>query len=119
MGLILATIGLYGLITYSVSRRTREIGIRMAIGADRPNVVRMILKQGLMLSAIGVGVGLVVSFFVCRLITTAIWVANFKATSFAVFAAIALPLFVITLAATYAPARRASMIDPMQALREE
>lgn len=119
MGLILATIGLYGLIAYSVSRRTREIGIRMAIGADRPRVIRMILKQGFLLSAIGIGVGLVASFFVCQLITTALWVANFKTTNFAVFAAIALPLFVITLAATYAPARRASLIDPMRALREE
>jgi macrolide transport system ATP-binding/permease protein len=119
MGLILATIGLYGLITYSVSRRTREIGIRMAIGADRPNVVRMILKQGFTLSAIGIGVGLVVSFFVCRLITTAIWVANFQQTNFLLFVGIALPLFIITLAATYAPARRASLIDPMRALREE
>jgi macrolide transport system ATP-binding/permease protein len=119
MGLILATIGLYGLIAYSVSRRTREIGIRMAIGADRPKVVRMILKQGFTLSAIGIGVGLVVSFFVCRLITTAIWIANFNTTNFGLFAAIALPLFAVTLAATYAPARRASLIDPMRALREE
>jgi predicted permease len=119
MGLFMAVIGLYGVVAYAVSRRTREIGIRMAIGADRPNVIRMILKQGLTLSAIGIGVGLVVSFFVCRLITTAIWVANFKETNVLVFAGIALPLFVITLAATYAPARRASLIDPMRALREE
>lgn len=119
MGLILATIGLYGLIAYSVSRRTREIGIRMAIGADRQSVVGMILRQGFVLSAAGIGVGLVVSFFVCRLITTAIWIATFESTNLLVYAAIALPLLAITILATYAPARRASLIDPMRALREE
>jgi predicted permease len=119
MGLILATVGLYGLIAYSVSRRTREIGIRMAIGADRQKVVRMILKQGLTLSSIGVGVGLVISFFACRVITSAIWIANFDRTNPLLFAAIAAPLLFITLLATYAPARHASLIDPMRALREE
>src|SRR5205823_6189054 len=77
MGLILAMVGLYGLITYSVSRRTREIGIRMAIGADRMGVVRMVLRQGLALSLIGVVVGLVVSFFVCRVLTSSLWIATF------------------------------------------
>jgi macrolide transport system ATP-binding/permease protein len=119
MGLILATIGLYGLIAYSVSRRTREIGIRMAIGADRPKVIRMILQQGLGLSATGIAVGLVISSFVCRLITTAVWIATFDATNPLLFLAIALPLLLVTLLATYAPARRASLVDPTRALREE
>ena len=71
MGLILAVVGLYGLVAYSVSRRTREIGIRMAIGADRQAVVWMVLRQGLELGVAGVAVGLLVSFFACRLVPTA------------------------------------------------
>jgi ABC-type antimicrobial peptide transport system permease subunit len=119
MGLILAMVGLYGLIAYSVSRRTREIGIRMAIGADRKKVLRMVLKQGLVLSLAGVGAGLVLSLFACRALTSAIWIASFDATNPLLFAAISLPLLLITLLATYAPARRASLVDPMRALRDE
>ena len=119
MGLILAMIGLYGLVAYSVSRRTREIGIRMAIGADRQKVIRMILKQGLILGSFGVAAGLVISVFACRAITSAVWIASFGSTSPLLFAMIAVPLLLITVLATYAPARRASLIDPMRALREE
>jgi predicted permease len=119
MGLILAMVGLYGLISYSVSRRRREIGIRMAIGADRQKVIRMILQQGFVLGSIGVVVGLVVSFFVCRAVMTVAWVASFDHLNYVLFPAIAIPLLLITLAATYAPARRASLVDPMRALRDE
>lgn len=119
MGLILAMVGLYGLISYSVSRRRREIGIRMAIGADRQKVIRMILRQGLMLGSIGIAVGLIVSFFVCRAVMTVAWVASFDHLNYALFPAIAIPLLLITLLATYAPARRASLVDPMRALRDE
>jgi predicted permease len=119
MGLILAMVGLYGLISYSVSRRRREIGIRMAIGADRQKVIRMVLRQGLVLGSIGVAVGLIVSFFACRTVMTVAWVATFDHLNYALFPAIAIPLLLITLAATYAPARRASLVDPMRALRDE
>ncbi len=120
MGLILAMVGLYGLIAYSVSRRTREFGIRMAIGADRFMVIRMVLKQGFVLGAIGVGVGLAIGIAACRLVTSGmVWMASFNATNPLLFAAIALPLLGITVLATYAPARRASRIDPMRALRDE
>jgi predicted permease len=119
MGLILAMVGLYGLIAYSVSQRRREIGIRMAIGADRQKVIRMILRQGLVLGSIGVAVGLVASFFVCRLVMTAAWVASFDHLNYSLFPAIAIPLLLITLAATFVPARRASLVDPMRALRDE
>jgi predicted permease len=119
MGLILAMVGLYGLISYSVSRRGREIGIRMAIGADRQQVIRMVLRQGLVLGLTGVAVGLVVSFFVCRVMMTAAWVATFDHLNYALFPAIAVPLLLIALAATYGPARRASLVDPMRALRDE
>jgi predicted permease len=119
MGLILAMVGLYGLIAYSVSRRRREIGIRMAIGADRQKVIRMILGQGLVLGSIGVAVGLIVSFFACRAVISVAWVASFDHLNYALFPAIAIPLLLITLAATYGPARRASLVDPMRALRDE
>ncbi|MFZ0594593.1 MAG: ABC transporter permease [Bryobacteraceae bacterium] len=119
MGLVLSMVGLYGLIAYSISRRTREIGIRMAIGADRQRVLGMVLKQGLTLGAIGVAIGLVFSFFVCRLITSAMFIASFSHTDWSMFPVISLPLLLIVVLATYAPARRASLIDPMKALREE
>ena len=119
MGLILAMVGLYGLISYSVSRRRREIGIRMAIGADRQKVIRMILRQGLALGSIGVVVGLIASFFACRAVISMSFVASFDHLNYGLFPAIAIPLLVITLLATFAPARRASLVDPMRALRDE
>ena len=119
MGLILAMVGLYGLISYSVSRRRREIGIRMAIGADRQKVIRMILRQGLVLGSIGVVVGLIISYFACRAVISMAWVASFDHLNYGLFPVIAIPLLLITLAATYVPARRASLVDPMRALRDE
>jgi predicted lysophospholipase L1 biosynthesis ABC-type transport system permease subunit len=119
MGLILAIVGLYGLVAYSVSRRTREIGIRMAIGADRAKVIWMVLRQGLELGVAGVAAGLVVSFFACGILTSRLWVATFDHVNPLLYALIALPLLAITGLATWAPARRASRVDPMCALREE
>jgi len=120
MGLILAMVGLYGLIAYSVSRRSREIGIRMAIGADRAKVIWMILRQGLVLGLIGVAVGLILGFFACRAVTgTSLLIASFGHLNYGLFPAVAVPLLLITLLATYVPARRASLIDPMRALRDE
>jgi predicted permease len=119
MGLVLSVVGLYGLVSYSVSRRTREIGIRMAIGSDRQGVVRMILSQGLKLGVIGVSTGLFISFFACRLLTSKLWIATFSHQNYWMFAVVAIPLLLVTILATYGPARRASLIDPMRALREE
>jgi len=119
MGLILAIVGLYGLVAYSVSRRTREIGIRMAIGADRTKVVRMVLKQGLQLGAAGVAAGLVLSVFACNVLTSKLWFATFDHVNQLLYALIALPLLTITALAAWAPARRASRIDPLRALRDE
>ena len=119
IGLLLAVTGLYGLIAYSVSRRTREIGIRMAIGADRSKVVRMVLGQGLKLGAIGVAAGLVVSVAACRAMTSATWFLTFDRVNPLIFAVIALLLLAITTLAAWAPARHASRIDPMRALRDE
>ncbi len=119
MGLVLSMIGLYGLISYSVSRRSREIGIRMAIGADRQKVIRMILRQGLVLGSIGCAIGLIISYFACRAVITLAWVATFDHLNYTLFPAIAIPLLVITVLACYEPARRASLVDPMKALRDE
>jgi macrolide transport system ATP-binding/permease protein len=118
MGLLLAMVGLYALVAYSVSRRSREIGIRMAIGADRRSVLSMVLRQGLVLGSIGVGVGLVVSFFACRAMTSKLWLlaGHFN---YAVLPAVGMPLLLVTVLAAYVPARRASLIDPMRALRDE
>ena len=118
MGLILAVVGLYGLVAYSVSRRTREIGIRMAIGADRPKVTWMVLQQGLQLGGAGVAAGLALSVFACNILTSRMWVATFDVNPL-LYAVIALPLLGVTLLATWAPARRASRVDPMRALRDE
>jgi ABC-type lipoprotein release transport system permease subunit len=73
----------------------------------------------LVLGSIGVSVGLIVSYFACRAVTTVAWIATFDHLNYALFPAIALPLLLITLAATYGPARRASLVDPMRALRDE
>ena len=120
MGLILAVVGLYGLISYSVSRRTREIGIRMAIGADRPMVVRMVMTQGLQLSVIGIAAGLLASYFACRALTSAnMFIASFSQVNPLAYVAIALPLLMIAALATFLPAHRASLVDPVRTLRDE
>jgi predicted permease len=119
MGLILAVVGLYGLVAYSVSRRTREIGIRMALGADRSKVIWMVLKQGMQLGVAGVAVGLVASFLACNVLTSRLWVATFDHVNPLLYALIALPLLAITVLAAWAPARRASRVDPMRVLRDE
>jgi len=120
LGLILAVVGLYGLISYSVSRRRREIGIRMAIGADRPAVMRMIMKQGLQLGAAGTAAGLIASYFASRALTsTTAFVASFDRVNPSVYFLIGLPLLFIAALATFAPARRASLVDPVRTLRDE
>ena len=118
MGLILTVIGLYGLVAYSVSRRTREIGIRMAIGADRQSVSRMVLKQGLLLGITGVTAGLVIGILACRAIASSAFM-DLGDPGVRPFAAVSLLLILTTMGATYLPARRPSRIDPMRALRDE
>jgi len=114
-----AVLGLYGLVAYSVSRRTREIGIRMAIGADRRKVVWMVLRQGLELGVAGVAVGLVLSFFACRMATSVFSLVALNGVDPLIFVVLPLLLLLVTVLATWAPARRASLIDPMRALRDE
>jgi putative ABC transport system permease protein len=117
MGLILAMGGLYGLGTYAVNRRTREIGIRMAIGASRPAVLRMALRQGLTPALYGLAAGLVASVFADRLLKS-VFPALTKMDIAAYFLVVP-ALLVITMMAAYIPAHHASRIDPMKALRYE
>ncbi len=117
IGLTLALIGLYGLVAYSVSRRTQEIGIRMALGARRMDVLRMVLRQGLLLSGIGIAIGLAGSVGVRSLLS--IGLVGLGVTSPIVLVIVPLVLVVVTMAACYLPARRASLIDPLRALRYE
>ncbi len=117
IGLTLALIGLYGLIAYSVSRRTQEIGIRMALGARRMDVLRMVLRQGLLLSGIGIAIGLVAAAGLRNLM--ALGLVGLGVTSPAVLVIVPLALVVVTMLACYFPARRASRVDPLLALRYE
>ena len=104
LGLLLAMIGLYALVAYSVSRRSREIGIRMAIGADRRGVLRKVLREGLALGSIGSRGGLILSFFACRALSAGLWILGGR-LNYAMVPAIAIPLLLVTLLAAYVPAR--------------
>jgi putative ABC transport system permease protein len=117
LALVLAAIGIYGVISYSVAQRTHEIGIRMALGADRAGVLRMILAQGMKIAGAGVVIGLAASFGLTR------WMAKLlfsvSAADPLTFTAVALVLVLIALLACYIPARRALRVDPIIALRYE
>jgi ABC-type antimicrobial peptide transport system permease subunit len=117
LGLALALIGLYALVAYSVARRTREIGIRMAIGAGKGDVLRMVLRQGLMLSIAGIAAGGVAGIVVVRLLTAAL--AGVGSPSPATYIIVPVALMCLTMAASYVPARRASLVDPLEAVRYE
>jgi len=120
LGLAMALVGLYGLVAYSVSRRTREIGIRMAIGAARVDILNIVLRQGVTLAIIGVAVGLVGSFGVVQVIR-ALFARLQQGGMFDPWTFLVLPvaLLAVTILASYIPARRAAAIDPNQALRDE
>ena len=115
LGLALAAVGVYGVVAYSVSQRTVEIGIRMALGATRADVMAMVLMQGLQLAAAGVALGLAVSAALVRTLSALLYgVAPTDAWSFGGAAGV---LVAVTLVASYLPARRAMRVDPMIALR--
>ncbi|MGH9934864.1 MAG: ABC transporter permease [Blastocatellia bacterium] len=117
IGLALACVGIYGVMSYSVARRTREIGLRMALGAEARDVVKLIVKQGMGLALIGVVVGMALAVTMTRLIASLLY--GVTATDPATFAGVAIFLTVVALLACYLPARRATKIDPMTALHHE
>ena len=117
LALVLASVGIYSVLSYAVRRRLREIGIRMALGAQARDVLRMILGYGAKLAAIGVGIGALSAFGLTRLMTSQLF--GITATDPVTFATVALLLVLIALAACYLPARRATKVDPMVALRYE
>jgi ABC-type antimicrobial peptide transport system permease subunit len=118
MGLGLSIVGLYGLVAYAATRRTREIGIRMAIGATAPTVLRMMLRQGLALALTGLLVGLAGSVGAGALLAAA-FPSGDDRQDFVSLAIVAPVVLLVTLLATYIPARRASRVNPMVALRYE
>jgi predicted permease len=117
LGIFLGAIGLYGVVAFTVNRRSREIGIRMALGAERRDVLRLVLGQGLALAAIGAGIGLVASLAAMRLLSTMLY--GVRPTDPLTFAGSSVLVILMALAASWIPARRAASIDPMQALRTE
>jgi len=117
IGLTLASIGLYGVMSYSVRRRTREIGIRMALGAKRPTVLRMILRQGLILTAIGLAIGLAIALALGRFTASVLY--GTSGTDLLTFVTVSLVLLVTAAAAVLVPALRAAHVEPTTALRCE
>jgi ABC-type antimicrobial peptide transport system permease subunit len=117
MGLVLAMVGLYALMSYSVSRRTREIGIRMAVGASQVSVLKIVLRQGMLPALCGVPIGLALSAAAGRLLTSSFPLSEHIGP--AIYGLVAPLMLMVAILAAYVPARRASLVDPMTALREE
>ena len=115
--LLLTVVGLYGVVAYGVNQRTREIGIRMALGAHQQNVLLLVIRQGMQPAVIGLGIGLLGAFALMRLLASQLY--EVKATDPLTFAMVAFCLLLIAFAACYVPARRATKIDPMNSLRCE
>jgi putative ABC transport system permease protein len=116
LALALAAIGTYGILSYSVTERTKEIGIHMALGATRGSVLGMILGQGMRLTAVGLAAGVVASFGLTRLLQAQLF--NVKPTDPVTLAIVAGFIAAVALVACYAPAQRATRVDPIVTLRE-
>jgi len=117
LALVLATVGLYGVVAAIVSQRTAEIGMRMALGARTRDIITLIFRQGFTMIALGIGIGLAVAFAVTRFFRTLL--VGVSTTDSVSFAGTTLLLIAVALLATYLPARRAARLDPMTALRSE
>jgi len=115
VALLLALIGIYGVIAYAVAQRTQEVGIRRALGAQQGDILRLVMRQGFVPTVTGIVIGLIGAAVLTRVMTTVLF--QVSATDPATFAGVAALFLVVALAASYIPARRAARIEPMSALR--
>jgi len=119
MAVLLASVGVYGVLSYFVNRRVREMGIRYALGAQRRDVFILVAKLGLTLAGIGVGIGLVLALGLNRFMKEHFWLFHVKATDPLTYTAVGFLFLCIALLACYVPARRAANVDPITILRHE
>ena len=117
LALLLALVGLYGAVSYSVSQRTREFGVRLALGAQRADLIRLVLREGVAATVLGLAMGVIGALVLTRVLSSLLY--GIRPTDPLTFAGVSAFLLAVTLAANYIPARRATKVDPMVALRYE